>query len=297
MNYYNRHIGDYAKQTAHLSFAEDGAYNRMLDYYYSTELPLPLDRAALYRKVRARSKPEQAMIDSLLTEFFYEATDGWHKRRCDEEIEKYQNKAAANRENGTHGGRPKKPKLNPTITQSVSKENPNETLASSQEPVAKNQEPVAKPREVKTEQSQKRTPGAAPPVVAEPINGEESSPKTKPVWQAYGDAYERRYGTTPVQNATTRAQMAQFCKRIAASEAPEVAAFYVRSNRGFYVQNRHSVGLLLRDAEGLRTEWITGVNGTDTEAKQADRTQALGNAFAPLIAEAQARERLANGTK
>jgi uncharacterized protein YdaU (DUF1376 family) len=142
LNYYNRHIGDYAKQTAHLSFAEDGAYNRMLDYYYATELPLPLDRSALYRKVRARTKPEQAMIDSLLAEFFYEAGDGWHKRRCDEEIEKYQHKAQANRENGTHGGRPKKPKPNPTITQSVSKENPNETLASSQEPVANNQEPV-----------------------------------------------------------------------------------------------------------------------------------------------------------
>jgi uncharacterized protein YdaU (DUF1376 family) len=86
LNYYNRHIGDYAKQTAHLSFAEDGAYNRMLDYYYSKELPLPLDRAVLYRKVRAKTKPEQAMIDSLLAEFFYEAEDGWHKNRCDEEI-------------------------------------------------------------------------------------------------------------------------------------------------------------------------------------------------------------------
>lgn len=140
MNYYNRHIGDYAKQTAHLTFAEDGAYNRLLDYYYATEEPLTLDMQALYRKVRARSKPEQQMIDRLLVEFFNKRDDGWHKNRCDEEIEKYKKKADANRENGSHGGRPRKPNDNPTETQSVSKDNPNhnpnETLANSQEPIA-----------------------------------------------------------------------------------------------------------------------------------------------------------------
>lgn len=141
MNYYNRHIGDYAKQTAHLTFAEDGAYNRMLDYYYSTEQPLPLDRELLYRKVRARSRPEREMIDRLLAEFFTERSDGWRKNRCDEEIEKYHVKADANRKNGTRGGRPKKPNDNPTETHSVSKENPNETLASSQEPRTKNRKP------------------------------------------------------------------------------------------------------------------------------------------------------------
>lgn len=86
VNYYNRHIGDYAKQTAHLTFAEDGAYNRMLDYYYSSEHPLPLDREILYRKVRARNKSERLLIDQILTEFFHESADGWHKNRCDQEI-------------------------------------------------------------------------------------------------------------------------------------------------------------------------------------------------------------------
>ena len=102
MNYYNRHIGDYARDTSHLSFAEDGASNRMLDYYYATEAPLPLDRAILYRRVRARSKAERGMIDRLLTEFFTETADGWRKGRCDEEIAKaIENgeESAAKREN------------------------------------------------------------------------------------------------------------------------------------------------------------------------------------------------------
>lgn len=137
MNYYNRHIGDYAKQTSHLTFAEDGAYNRMLDLYYASEQPLPKDREALYRKVRARSKGEKAMIDRLLTEFFDEWPDGWHKNRCDEEIAEYQIKAQKNRDNGQLGGRPPKPPGFLEITDMVSKNNPNETLASSQEPVTK----------------------------------------------------------------------------------------------------------------------------------------------------------------
>lgn len=142
MNYYNRHIGDYARDTAHLTFAEDGAYNRMLDHYYTTEAPLPLDRTLLYRKLRARSKADRDIVDALLVEFFREAADGWHKKRCDEEIEKYQRKAEKNRENGKQGGRPPK---NPTETQMVSKRNPNETLASSQEPRTKNQETATPP--------------------------------------------------------------------------------------------------------------------------------------------------------
>lgn len=137
MNYYNRHIGDYAKDTAHLSLAEDGAYNRMLDLYYGKEQPLPLDRNELYRRLRVRSRGERDAVDAVLFEFFEESPEGWRKGRCDEEIEKYQKKAEKNRVNGKGGGRPKKPKDNPEETQMVSKQNPNETLASSQEPETK----------------------------------------------------------------------------------------------------------------------------------------------------------------
>lgn len=85
-------------------------------------------------------------------------------------------------------------------------------------------------------------------------------------------------------------------KRLAVDEAPSVAAFYVGHNRGLYVSAKHAVDLLLRDCEGLRTEWASGRSVTDTEARQVDKTQSNFNAFAPLIAEAQERERkLSNG--
>ena len=41
MNYYERHIGDYLKDTAHLSLLEHGVYSRLLDVYYTRESPIP----------------------------------------------------------------------------------------------------------------------------------------------------------------------------------------------------------------------------------------------------------------
>ena len=114
MNYYKRHLGDYARDTAHLSMAEDGAYNRMLDLYYASERPLPADKKDLYRKLRARSKVEQEAVDVCLQDFFSLQDDGYHNTRCDEEIAAMHDKAKTNRANGKGGGRPKKkPKQNP----------------------------------------------------------------------------------------------------------------------------------------------------------------------------------------
>ena len=99
----------------------------------------------------------------------------------------------------------------------------------------------------------------------------------------------------PVRNATVNGQLANLVARLGAEEAPAVAAFYVRSNNSRYVGAGHSVGMLLMDAEKLRTEWATGRQTTATQARLADRAQSNLNAFAPLIAEAEAREREAHG--
>ena len=110
------------------------------------------------------------------------------------------------------------------------------------------------------------------------------------VWNAYSDAYELRYGTVPVRNAKVNGQIGQFVARIAAQEAPHVAAFYVGHNAQFYVRDMHSVGLLLRDAEKLRTEWATNRQMTTTKAQQTDKTATNYGAFQGLIEEAEARE-------
>lgn len=108
MNFYKRYTGDYARDTVHLSMVEDGAYNRLMDFYYSTEKPLPPDRKAVYRIARATDKAEQKAVDSVLTQFFLDTADGYRHKRIDVEIEKAKPKADANRENGKKGGRPRK---------------------------------------------------------------------------------------------------------------------------------------------------------------------------------------------
>src|SRR5687768_6580586 len=105
MNYYERHLGDYAKDTAHLSMLEHGAYNLLLDRYYGTEVGIPADQ--VYRVARARTKEERAAVDVVLGEFFELKDGAWTKGRCDEEIEKAKARIDAARENGKKGGRPK----------------------------------------------------------------------------------------------------------------------------------------------------------------------------------------------
>ena len=89
MNYVERHFGDWARDTAHLSMLEDGAYNRLCDLYYVRETPLPEDFSACCRLARATSKPERDAVAVVLKEFFRSTQDGWRHKRCDAEIERY----------------------------------------------------------------------------------------------------------------------------------------------------------------------------------------------------------------
>ncbi len=87
MNYYERHIGDYIKKTAHLSLLEHGVYTRLLDVYYDRENGIPDDKAA--RLVGARTEPETQALQVVLQEFFELRNGTWFNSRCDEEISAY----------------------------------------------------------------------------------------------------------------------------------------------------------------------------------------------------------------
>lgn len=131
MNYYSFHIGDYIKQTVHLTPMEDICYRRLLDMYYETELPIPTETDRVSRRLRLDTE----LVDSVLKEFFTLTENGWENARCDGEINAYHVKADTARSNGKLGGRPKK-------TQSVSDRNPAESGSkANQEPRTKNQEP------------------------------------------------------------------------------------------------------------------------------------------------------------
>jgi uncharacterized protein YdaU (DUF1376 family) len=113
--WYKFHLGDYITHTLHLSDAEDLAYRRLLDLYYMSEKPIPLDTDAVARKIRL----DLDITESVLNEFFDKTPDGYRNSRCDAEVEKYQQRVETNRSLGLRGGRPKK-------TESVSESKPND---------------------------------------------------------------------------------------------------------------------------------------------------------------------------
>ncbi|MBS0229665.1 MAG: YdaU family protein, partial [Proteobacteria bacterium] len=92
MNYFELHIGDYDSATAHLSVIEDAVYSRLLRLYYRSESPLPTDPKQVCRLVRAASKVERDTVEAVLAEFFTLESDGWHNKRADEEIARYNDK-------------------------------------------------------------------------------------------------------------------------------------------------------------------------------------------------------------
>jgi uncharacterized protein YdaU (DUF1376 family) len=92
LNYYEHHLGDYLRDTAHLSMIEDGAYRRLIDLYYTREDLLPPNLDAICRLIRARSEEEKAAVIVVLDEFFTRTDDGYRHKRCDEEVARYHEK-------------------------------------------------------------------------------------------------------------------------------------------------------------------------------------------------------------
>ena len=107
MNWYKHYIGDFQRDTGHLSLAEEGAYRRMLDCYYATEKPLPLDTGELLRITRAVDARERAAVERILRDFWVRTDAGWTNPRADREIVKANTQRDINREIGKRGGRPK----------------------------------------------------------------------------------------------------------------------------------------------------------------------------------------------
>lgn len=124
MNFYKRFIGDIQAKTGGLTLAEFGAYDRLLDHYYSTEKPVPADE--VYRICRAMSASERTAVDKVLGKFFELGSDGYTQSKADEVIAKALPLIEAARENGKKGGRPKKQKTQ-TEPSGFQKHNPEET--------------------------------------------------------------------------------------------------------------------------------------------------------------------------
>lgn len=88
MKYYQHHIGDYIKDTAHLTVLEDGIYRRLIDLYYSRDGEIPEDVKQISRLIGARTRKDVETTSKILQEFFKNKSGKWTHIRCDKEIAK-----------------------------------------------------------------------------------------------------------------------------------------------------------------------------------------------------------------
>lgn len=286
MIYFRHYIEDFDDATAELSMLEDCAYCRLLRYYFRKEKPLPLNSDSLARICRAISLEERAAIAAVLDLYFDRRADGWHNERADHEIKVSQ----IARENGSRGGRPVAEETD-IVTGIETEHETGDRTERKADDVTGGEAGSGQPISLLSFQPSNLSP-LYPNTSAEAApRGRKPPVDTSHVWASYSQAYHMRYSIDPVRNARVNGQLASVVRSVGKDEAPHVAAFYVGHNRAQYVAAKHSTSLLARDAEGLRTEWATDRKVTETQAHQADRTQATGNVFAKMLEELAEEER------
>jgi uncharacterized protein YdaU (DUF1376 family) len=122
MIWYKFHIGDYISHTMHLDDAEDLAYRRLLDWYYMSEKPLPLDVALVARRIRL----DEDVVSPVLQEFFEKTKKGYVNARADDEIKAYNVRVDINRKVGKLAHQ-KTVKVTSTVALSPPQQNRTET--------------------------------------------------------------------------------------------------------------------------------------------------------------------------
>lgn len=110
-------------------------------------------------------------------------------------------------------------------------------------------------------------------------------------WERFDPAYAQRYaGAVLPRNTKINSLVKQLITRLG-KEAPAVAVFYVTSvNEPRATMSQHSLDVLVKNAEGYRTQWFTGRAMTNTRARQLDQTQANANAADEAIRMLRERE-------
>jgi uncharacterized protein YdaU (DUF1376 family) len=93
MNFYRHSIGDYRRDTHHLTLLEHGIYRQMLDQYYLDENPLNPDLDALMRSLCVRTADEQQSFKNVLKDFFKLTKNGYIHKRCEAELQRIYDKS------------------------------------------------------------------------------------------------------------------------------------------------------------------------------------------------------------
>lgn len=98
----------------------------------------------------------------------------------------------------------------------------------------------------------------------ESVAGQKNKELQKRIWNSYRDAFILRWKVEPPTNAKSNSIVMNLRKRLG-EDAVEVVKFFIAHNDSLYLRQMHSIGLCLRDAEALYTQWQRGkaITGRD----------------------------------
>lgn len=108
MNYYRRYIGDYQRDTMHLSLLEHGAFTMLLDSFYAQDGKLPITHSVLFRLCRAITDEEKEAVSKVADEFFPVGGGIRSNARGERELAAAIPRIESAKKNGEKGGRPHK---------------------------------------------------------------------------------------------------------------------------------------------------------------------------------------------
>lgn len=99
-------IGDWQRDTAHLTASEEGIYLRLLLAIYATGKPIPADRVGTIARVHTRK--ERQSLDAILHQFFVFQDGVYENQRASNELTRADERSELYQRLGKLGGRPKK---------------------------------------------------------------------------------------------------------------------------------------------------------------------------------------------
>ena len=88
MHYYKFNIGDYRKDTSHLTPMEHYIYRSLIDWYFLDERPIPKRTQTVMRRLSLGLEYDE-LLNNVLTDFFIETVEGWQHTRIEIDIQLY----------------------------------------------------------------------------------------------------------------------------------------------------------------------------------------------------------------
>ena len=92
------------------------------------------------------------------------------------------------------------------------------------------------------------------------------------LWHTYEAEYYNKYGVYPVTNCKNNSLIKRFSETLPKEDAIDVIRHYFTQKDRFYLVNKHPLTVLLKDAEKLRTEMLTGDTMTMTRATAIEKS-------------------------